>query len=136
MNCLTVTIFFRKFYFIFYLLSTFETTQNTMNNARFTRTTVAPVGVSKEKEIIIPAKKQNSETTTELIITERKLLKIRIEVRDGKIINAEISSVPIILIPITIVNAVKTAISILYAFVLTPVAFEKSSSKVTAKILL
>ena len=106
MNCLTVTIFFRRFYFIFYLLSTFETTQNTMNNARFTRTTVAPVGVSKEKEIIIPAKKQNSETTIELIITERKLLKIRIEVRDGKIINAEISSVPIILIPITIVNAV------------------------------
>lgn len=84
-----------------------------MNIAKFTKTTVAPVGVSKLKETIIPVKKQNSEITTELIITPLKFLNNLIDVNDGKIISAEISSVPITLIPITIVKAVRTAITIL-----------------------
>ena len=69
--------------------------------------------VSKLKETIIPVKKQNSEITTELIITPLKFLNNLIDVNDGKIISAEISSVPITLIPITIVKAVRTAITIL-----------------------
>ena len=84
-----------------------------MNIAKFTKTTVAPVGVSKLKETIIPVKKQNSEITTELIITPLKFLNNLIDVNYGKIISAEISSVPITLIPITIVKAVRTAITIL-----------------------
>ena len=38
---------------------------------------------------------------------------MRIEVTDGKIISEEIRSAPIILIPITMVTAIKAAISIL-----------------------
>ena len=49
------------------------------------------------------------------IITDLKDLQTRIDVSAGKIIKAEISNVPIILIPITIVNAVSTAIIMLYA---------------------
>lgn len=55
-----------------------------MNIAKFTKTTVAPVGVSKLKETIIPVKKQNSEITTELIITPLKFLNNLIDVNDGK----------------------------------------------------
>ena len=84
-----------------------------IKSIKFIITTVAPAGVLNPKEINIPAKKQTKDTTTELIITLRKFLKSLIEVRDGKIIRAEISSVPITLIPITIVKAVSTAIIIL-----------------------
>ena len=61
-----------------------------MNIAKFTKTTVAPVGVSKLNDTIIPVKKQNSEITTELIITPLKFLNNLIDVKDGKIISAEI----------------------------------------------
>ena len=50
------------------------------------------------------------ESTPDTITTPLKLLKIRMAVRDGKIMRLEISMAPIILIPITIVTAVKTAI--------------------------
>ena len=68
--------------------------------------------------------------------TPRKLLKIRIDVRAGKIIRLEISIAPIIRIPSTMVIAVRMAIKILYHSTLTPVALAKFSSKVTAKTLL
>ena len=45
----------------------------------------------------------------ELIITERKFLKICMDVRAGKIIRLDISMAPIILIPKTMVTAVKSA---------------------------
>ena len=50
------------------------------------------------------------ESTPDTITTPLKLLKSRMAVRDGKIMRLEISMAPIILIPITIVTAVKTAI--------------------------
>ena len=49
------------------------------------------------------------ERTPELIVTILKLLNTRMEVRAGKIIKLEISIAPIILIPKTMVMAVKIA---------------------------
>ena len=51
-----------------------------------------------------------------------------------KIISDEISSAPIIFMPMTIVIAVKAAMSILYKDTFVPVALAKLSSKVTANI--
>ena len=104
--------------------------------AALTITTLAPVGVSQEYDTHIPTKKQQSESTPEQRITDLNFLQTLIEESAGKIISAEISSVPIILIPITIVRAVKSAITVLYTPVLRPVALENVSSKVTAKIRL
>jgi len=97
---------------------------------------LAPAGVEKAKDAIIPKKKQTIDTIDEEITTDLKLLHTLIEVRAGKIIRLDISIVPMILIPTTIVIAVKNAMSILYPFTFVPVAFAKFSSKVTAKILL
>lgn len=47
----------------------------------------------------------------------------------------EIIKAPINLIPIITVQAVRTAINVLYAFVFIPEEWAKVSSKVTAKIL-
>ena len=102
----------------------------------FTITTLAPVGVSREYDAHIPTKKQQTDKTPEQMITDLNFLQIRIEDNAGKIMSAEIKSVPIILIPITIVSAVSKEITVLYTPVLSPVALEKVSSKVTAKILL
>ena len=103
---------------------------------RFTAITEAPVGKERKKESIIPETKLKREITAELIITLLKLLNIRIDVIAGKITSPEMSRVPIILIPTTIVSAVKNAIIILYKLTFIPVALEKLSSKVTANILL
>ena len=110
--------------------------QKIRNTTALTITTLAPVGVSSEYEAHIPTKKQQIESTPEQRITDLNFLQTLIEESAGKIISAEISKVPIILIPITIVKAVKSAITVLYTPVFKPVAFEKLSSKVTAKILL
>ena len=115
---------------------TASTAANIKNTAAFAITTLAPAGVSSEYEAYIPTKKQHIESIPEQIITVLKCLHKRIEERAGKIMSADINSVPIILIPITIVIAVSKAITVLYTPVLKPVAFEKLSSKVTAKILL
>ena len=106
-----------------------------MNTITFTITTLAPGAVSIARDENKPIRKQVTEINPEHITTERKLLQILIEVIAGKIIRLEIRSDPIIIIPKTIVTAVKTAISILYIFIFIPVAFEKLSSNVTAKIL-
>ena len=71
----------------------------------------------------------------EEITTLKKLLKILIEERGGKIIRLEIIKAPINLIPIITVQAVRTAMNVLYAFVFIPEEWAKVSSKVTAKIL-
>ena len=52
----------------------------------------------------------------------------------GKITREEISMAPIIRIPSTMVSAVRRARSALYRSARSPVAREKLSSKVTAKI--
>ena len=74
---------------------------------------LAPQGVSATYEIIIPARNVTIEIIPEQIVTDLKLLKTRIEQSAGKIIRLEISILPISLIPITIVIAVRSAISIL-----------------------
>ena len=73
----------------------------------------APVGIETKNVIPSPIRKQATDTITEQIVTERKLLHTRIEVSDGKIIRLEISKAPISLIPTTIITAVSKAISIL-----------------------
>ena len=83
----------------------------------------------------MPMQKHTTATAPEDHTTARKLLKIRMEVNAGKMIRLEIIIAPIICIPSTMVTAVSTAINILYADTLTPVALAKLSSKVTAKIL-
>lgn len=75
--------------------------------AALTITTLAPVGVSHEYDTHIPTKKQQSESTPEQRITDLNFLQTLMEESAGKIISAEISRVPIILIPITIVRAVR-----------------------------
>ena len=97
---------------------------------------LAPVGISKIHEAIIPRMKHKTDTTPAEIITLLNVLKSLIEVTAGNTIRLDIKSVPIILIPITIVTAVKKAISKLNASLLKPVAFANSSSNVTAKSLL
>ena len=101
-----------------------------------TITIVAPAGVEKIYDPTIPKKKHTIETIEELITTVLKLLHTLMEVNAGKIIKLEISKVPIILIPTTIVMAVKNAMSMLYMFAFVPVALAKFSSKVIANILL
>ena len=84
-----------------------------VNMMAFTITTLAPAGVAYKKETVIPTKKQATEIIPDEIITCLKLLNTRIDVKAGKIIKLEISIVPIIRIPRTMVIAVKKAINIL-----------------------
>ena len=63
----------------------------------FTTTTVAPVGVFNPYEAVIPIRKHTRDKITEQIVTLLNDLQRLIEVRAGKIISAEISSAPIIL---------------------------------------
>ncbi len=74
---------------------------------------LAPHGVFAAYEMNIPRINVTTEMTAEQIVTDRKLLKIRIEQSAGKMIRLEISILPISRIPITIVTAVSSAISIL-----------------------
>ena len=76
----------------------------------FTATMVAPTGVAAKIEIKIPTTAQNTAITAEDIITDKKLLKIRMEEIAGKIINADISKEPTNFIASTIMVAVITAI--------------------------
>ena len=61
----------------------------------------------------MPVKKQITETMPEQTTTLLKLKQQRIEVRAGKTTKLEISIVPIILMPTTIVTAVRMAIKVL-----------------------
>ncbi len=72
---------------------------------------LAPAGVENIKEATRPIKKQIVEIIAVLMMTLKKLLKIRMELKPGKTIKLLIIIAPIRRIPITIVNAVKTAVS-------------------------
>lgn len=100
-------------YLFFYLnyLITLPITQQQQNAMRFATTIVAPAGVLNPKLANIPQKKHKTERIAAKIITLKKLLKILIELRAGKTIKLEIIMAPISRMPITIVSAVKTAIS-------------------------
>lgn len=78
-------------------------------------TIVLPTGVPAIIAISKPETEQITEITAEQIVTERKLLKIRIAERAGKITNAEISSEPTRFIAKTIITAMIIAITKLYA---------------------
>ena len=82
----------------------------------------------------MPNRKFTTDTTAAQIVTERNVPNTRIAVSAGKMMRLEMSSAPIMRIPSTIVTAVSTASSILYACVCTPVARENVSSNVTAKM--
>ena len=77
-------------------------------------TIVAPTGTSLNvKDVKSPDNTQKTEIITEVIITVAKRLQSRIDVSAGKIIIAEISKVPSIRIPTTIVMAVSREIIVL-----------------------
>lgn len=112
------------------------TTEKTANAIAFTATTLAPAGIEKMKDTQSPVKKHTTETIADIVTTVLNVLQTRIAVSAGKITILEMSIAPMILMPITIVIAVRSAISVLYIPVCVPVAFAKVSSNVTAKILL
>lgn len=87
-----------------------ETAENRRKAARSAVTIVAPTGVEKIIDRIIPKAAHITEMTAEHIVTLLKLLKILIAERAGKIISAEISREPTRFIAITIIIAVITAI--------------------------
>lgn len=97
--------------FLFSLIN--EISQKVKNTTALTITTLAPVGVSSEYEAHIPAKKQHKDRIPEQIITDLNFLHRRIDESAGKMIKAEIRSVPIIRIPITMVSAVSSAMTVL-----------------------
>ena len=112
----------------------FPTITKIIKIARFTTTTLAPKGkFVKTKNVI---KNDNNDIRAEDTITFLNFLNTCIDYNAGKIIILEISNVPIIRIPITIVMAVSEAKSILNNLVFVPVALAKGSSNVTANILL
>lgn len=77
--------------------------------ARLTMTTLAPVGVENRKEAIRPTTKQETESTAEQSTTPLKLWNRRIELSAGKMIRLEMSRVPIMRMPTTMVTAVSAA---------------------------
>ena len=83
--------------------------QKIRKNTRFAITTAAPGGVEKTKERAIPIRKAETETNSAPRITPRYERKILPEESDGKTSRLEISSAPIIRIPITTVTAVRQA---------------------------
>ena len=75
-----------------------------------TRTMPAPVGRLKRKEISIPHMKQKIEKNAERVTRYLKLRTNFLAIMAGKIIKLEIKSVPIILMPMTTVSAVRKEI--------------------------
>lgn len=97
---------------LFYLRSkSIPTKLASANTTIFMQTMVAPTGVEANIEMKIPTAEQITEITAEAKITARKLLKILIAERAGKIIKAEIKREPTKFIANTITEAVITAIN-------------------------
>ena len=83
----------------------------TRKAAKSAATIVEPTGVPAKIEIKSPEIEQIDESTAEQIVTERKLLKILIAERAGKMIKAEIKSEPTRFIARTIITAMMIAIT-------------------------
>ena len=90
----------------FYAFFNFPITEKTAKTMISATTIVAPTGVSKRIERIIPAREQMIAVEAAQIVTLLKLLKILIAERAGKMISAEIRSAPTRFIAITITTAV------------------------------
>ena len=99
-------------------------------------TIVEPTGVPARIDASSPVTAQKTEMQQAKIVTFLKLLNISMEETAGKIIRAEIRRVPTRFIASTIITAIRLAIKTFISFVLVPLAKEKSSSKVIAKMRL
>ena len=110
--------------------------QHMRNATTSVATMVDPTGVPVIMEIISPKTAHTTENTAEKTVTFLKLRNILMAESAGNMISAEISKEPTRFMASTMITAMTTAIRKLYALVRTPEAFEKLSSKVTAKILL
>lgn len=131
------TVFKRTpFFYAFFKFLKEPIIPNNINAKRFATITAGPICKFKIQAAKNPIMKDNIETKRDVKTTDLKLLQIRIAVKVGNIITPEIKTAPIILIPTTIVIAVKRDIITLYNSALIPVAFAKFSSNVMAKILL
>ncbi len=119
---------------LFYPLLIFPAAAKIRYAMMFTQTTLAPAGVDNKNDAHIPIRKQTTERIPEHITTDLKLPKTRIDESGGKIMSAEISIDPTSRMPMTIVSAERSAISIFDKSVRKPVAFAKFSSNVTEKI--
>ena len=102
----------------------------------FTITIPAPVGRLKRIVSTMPMTKHITEHIPDVITRDLKLLAKFLAVTAGKIIRLEISRLPIILIPITIVRAVRNDIRKRYIETLIPDAFANDSSQVMIKMRL
>ena len=109
---------------------------HTMNAAMSVTTIVDPTGVPQSIERMIPRSAQLTERHAEHIVTERKLLKMRIADRAGKMTSADTRSEPTRFIARTMITAITVAIRRFSRLVFVPTAFAKLSSNVTAKNLL
>ena len=74
---------------------------------------LAPVGVSRKYDAVMPTRKHATEMTAAVTTTARKLLQRRIAESAGKMMRLEMSSAPIMRMPSTTVTAVSTARSVL-----------------------
>ena len=75
-----------------------------------TATIVAPTGVFIRMEMMMPSDAQKTERHAEQMVTDLKLLKIRIAERAGKITSAEINSEPTRFMASTMMSAIMMAI--------------------------
>ena len=97
---------------------------------------VAPVGTSNINDVIKPIIKAITDIIMLDITTFLKDLKTCIDDKVGNIIRLDISKAPIRRIPSTTTIEHNEANIILYIFVLIPIDFANTSSKVIANILL
>ena len=86
------------------------TTTQIAKTKTLTHTTVAPVGVEKRMDAMIPVNAQNIPITPDDKTTEKKLLNILSAESTGNTISADIRRLPTRFIPRTIIIAIITAI--------------------------
>ena len=109
--CLFFNVIIAKIQVTFFRIK--PAAKHNRNTIKFTITMLAPVGVENPYDTSRPIKKQTMEITADEMTTKRNCLKTRMADNAGKIIKLEISIVPIIRMPTTMVTAVNSAISIL-----------------------
>ena len=97
---------------------------------------VDPTGVPASNDISIPDIAHTTDETAENIVTLLKFFNMLIAESAGNITSADIRRDPTRFIAKTMITAIMMAIIRLYVSALVPADLEKSSSNVTAKILL
>ena len=109
---------------------------NAKNTTISTVTIVAPTGVDNKMDINMPIVVLATEMIAALMMTDWKLLNTLIAQSAGNTIKAEVNNEPAKFIAKTMTIAVAIAINMLYAAVFIPAEAAKSSSNVSANILL